>query len=49
MIGIEKTKEVQSVEKNRCPKCNSTFGYLRLKTKEWCCRNCGNIDKEVIV
>ena len=44
----EQKKEVQ-VEKNRCPKCNSSFGYLRLKTKTWVCRNCGNEDNGVIV
>jgi len=30
---------------NRCSKCNSTFGYLRIKEKEWVCRNCGNVKK----
>ena len=49
MTGIEKTKEVQLVEKNRCPKCNSSFGYIRLKTKEWICRNCGNVNPEAVI
>lgn len=42
-------KEEQKKEKHRCPKCNSTFGYLRIKDKIWVCRSCGNLDKEVTV
>ena len=33
---------------NRCPKCNSVFTYLRLKLKEFVCRNCGNTWKQSI-
>jgi ribosomal protein L37AE/L43A len=48
---MEEKKEQKKETKNkiRCPKCNSTFGYLRLKKKEWQCRNCGYIDSEVII
>jgi ribosomal protein L37AE/L43A len=42
------TEEKKEKKENyRCTKCNSKFGYLRLKKKEWICRTCGNIDKEV--
>jgi ribosomal protein L37AE/L43A len=42
-------KEVPKRENlKRCKKCNSSFGYLRIKTKEWTCRNCGFVDKEVV-
>lgn len=27
--------------KNRCPECDSTMTYLRLKTDEHICRKCG--------
>jgi len=30
--------------KYRCVRCNSTFGYLKVKTKEWQCRACGHIE-----
>ncbi len=33
------------VDSQRCSKCNSVMGYLRIKTKEWVCRVCGNIEK----
>jgi uncharacterized protein YbaR (Trm112 family) len=32
-------------EKIRCPKCNSTLAYIRIKTNEICCRSCGHIEK----
>ncbi len=25
----------------KCPKCSSTLGYFRLKTKVYICRSCG--------
>ncbi len=28
-----------------CEHCNSTFGYVRIKKKEWICRNCGETSK----
>jgi len=33
------------VEKNRCEKCGKTLTYIRIKTKELVCRNCGHIKK----
>jgi len=42
---MEKIKEVERQEKKqRCIKCNSSFGYLRLKDKTWVCRSCGNVN-----
>lgn len=34
-------------ERHRCIKCESKFGYLRLKDKHWCCRTCGYIDGDI--
>ena len=31
--------------RNRCPKCSSTFGYMRLRDKVWQCRSCGHSEK----
>ena len=45
----EGKKEFQKREKHHCIKCKSSFGYLRIKTKEWICRACGNADKGVVV
>lgn len=45
---IEK-KEVEKKEKHKCIKCNSSFGYLKLKEKAWQCRSCGYLDKEIII
>jgi len=28
--------------KMRCEKCNSTFGYIRIVTKDFKCRSCGH-------
>jgi len=30
----------------KCPKCNKEGAYLRLKTKEFVCRQCGHITKQ---
>jgi len=27
----------------RCPECNSTLTYYRIKTEDYVCRKCGNI------
>ena len=35
-------------ERLRCSKCDSSFGYLRIKDHVWVCRSCGNEDSEVI-
>ena len=41
---VEKKEEL--VEKHRCKKCGSLFGYLRIKDEEWQCRTCGYVDKK---
>ena len=43
----EQRKEVEKIEKHKCKKCNSSFGYLKLKEKAWQCRSCGYLDKEI--
>lgn len=35
-------------EKPKCPKCNSSFGYFRIKEKSWQCRSCGYSQKKEI-
>jgi len=40
--------EEKKEERIRCVKCNSKFGYLRIKDHVWVCRSCGHEDKEVI-
>jgi ribosomal protein L37AE/L43A len=42
----EKKEQTERKEKHRCIKCNSSFGYLRIKDKVWICRSCGTEDKE---
>ena len=37
--------EEKEVEKPRCKNCSSTQTYLRLKTGERYCRNCGYVGK----
>jgi ribosomal protein L37AE/L43A len=39
-------KETEKTQKHRCKKCNSTFGYLRIKDGEFVCRSCGFVEKE---
>lgn len=47
---MEKEQKVdEKKEIRRCPRCNSSFGYLRIKTKEWICRSCGYKNTEVVV
>jgi len=29
----------------KCKECGNSLGYLRIKKKEWVCRNCGEIYK----
>jgi len=49
LIWIKKQKyfkmEEKEVEKPRCKNCSSTQTYLRLKTGERYCRNCGYVGK----
>lgn len=40
---IEKKQEKQNNPK--CSKCGSGFGYIQIKTGNWVCRSCGNIEK----
>ena len=35
----------KEIEKPRCSNCNSTQTYLRLKTNERYCRNCGYVEE----
>jgi len=30
----------------KCENCDVTFGYLRLKSREWICRKCGHATPE---
>lgn len=47
---MEKEKKIEEKrEVRRCKKCKSSFGYLRLKDKSWCCRSCGFIDAGVVI
>lgn len=32
-------------EVNKCKNCNSTLTYIRFKTNERVCRNCGHVEK----
>lgn len=25
----------------KCPECKKEFGYMRIKSRQWVCRNCG--------
>ncbi len=34
-------KEVKEFKKIRCPYCNSTFNYFKVKENIWQCRRCG--------
>ncbi len=27
----------------KCPRCNSGYGYIRVKTKSFICRKCGKV------
>jgi len=42
------TEKKEKKEKTRCEKCQSAFGYLRIKDKTWQCRSCGHVNKEVV-
>ncbi len=37
-------KEVPKREKQRCNNCGSALVYIRLKSNQRCCRNCGMIE-----
>jgi len=45
---MDENKELKE-ERLRCKKCDSAFGYLRIKDHVWICRSCGFEDKEVII
>lgn len=36
---------METTKRIRCPKCDSTLCYLRIRTKMIICRSCGNISK----
>jgi len=40
-----KPKKIKEESRIRCPRCNSTFVYIRARTKEICCRTCGAVTK----
>lgn len=42
---MEKQETTKGNKRNRCIKCNSTFGYLKIKVNSWQCRSCGYLDK----
>ena len=33
------------IKEGKCENCNTSVGYLKVKTQEWQCRNCGHITK----
>lgn len=41
----EKKQEKENLNQIKCTKCGSGFGYIQIKTGNWVCRNCGNIEK----
>lgn len=41
----ENQEEKKSDFKGRCPHCNSTLGYFRIRDKSWQCRSCGHREK----
>jgi len=43
---MEKEIKNQKNQRHRCIKCQSTFCYLRVKTGEWVCRSCGNVEEK---
>ncbi len=39
-----KSEQVMQTEKRpKCPKCSSQNGYIRIKTDELVCRECGTV------
>jgi len=42
---MEKKEVRKEDEKIRCKKCNSTFGYIRIKDGNFVCRSCGHIEE----
>lgn len=36
---------IENKEPN-CDNCKTSFGYIRLGTKEWVCRKCGKTTKQ---
>ena len=45
MTEKEKQSQEKEQQKHRCIKCSSTFCYLRVKTNQWVCRSCGNVEE----
>lgn len=41
----QKQKEQKVRKRISCEKCNYSFGYHRIKKKEWVCRSCGHVQK----
>ena len=45
MMEKEKKQQKREQQRHRCENCSSTFCYLRVKSNQWVCRSCGNIEK----
>jgi len=43
-----KEEHEKKEERIRCQRCDSKFGYLRIKDHVWICRSCGFENKEVV-
>lgn len=45
ILRKQKRNMAKEKQKNKpsCDKCGSLFGYSRIKTNEWVCRVCGNV------
>ena len=35
----------RKAKKHRCSKCNSLFGYMRIKANQWVCRMCSHVEE----
>lgn len=41
----KREKEKPKKDQIKCSNCGSGFGYIQIKTGNWVCRSCGNIEK----
>lgn len=41
---MNEEKEIKKEDKQRCLNCSSALVYIRIKTKQRVCRNCGFIE-----
>jgi len=42
-VRERKKKGGSKMKRIVCERCGKTTGYVRIETKEWVCRSCGNI------